>query len=191
MEIVHSEEVWDAQDARTTPTSCQTTTSFSPLTMKRTKEWRKSATLLNINILLEEVLKNILLSSIYQTQSWQQGSTCVWPPGFITASHCIQEWKTYIVKKLPLLQKAAARLLSNTSHYEHIVLARWSPRKIPRDFRVQVKVIATVLKTLCGTGLRHLRDCHPLCNYDFLWQLCSLGTMKLSAKGRGSAMQRT
>lgn len=135
--------------------------------------------------------KKKLLSSISERQTWQQGSTHVWPPGFITASHRIQEWKTHIVKKLPLLQKAAARLLSNTSYYEHIVLARWSPHKLPHDFRVQVKVIATVLKTLCGTGLRHLRDCHPLCSYDLLWQLCSLGTMKLSAEGRGSAMQKT
>ena len=135
--------------------------------------------------------ENILLSSIYQTQTWQQGSTCVWPPGLITASHCIQEWKTYIVKKLPLLQKAAASQLSNTSHYERIVLARWSPCKLPHDFRVQMKVIVTVLKTLCGTGLRYLRDCYPLCSDDLLWQLCSLGTMKLSAMGRSSAMQKT
>ena len=156
---------------------------------QRNEDRRKSATLLNTNILLDEVLKNILLSSIYQTQTWQQGSTRVWPPGLVTASHCIQEWKTSNVKKLPLLEKAAASLLSNTSHYEHIVLPHWSLHKLPHDFRVQVS--AAVLKALCGTGLRHLGDCHPLCSDDLLWQLCSFGTMKLSAKGSSSAMQKT
>lgn len=159
--------------------------------MKTTRKWRKSAILVNVNLLLNEVLKNTCLSSIYQTQTWQQGSTRIWLPGLITASHCIQEQKPYKVKKFPLLQKESASLLSNTSHYEHIVLACWSPCQLPHDFRVQVKVIATVLKNLCGTGLRYLRDCHPLCNNDLLWQLCSLGTMKLSTKGRSSAMQKT
>lgn len=159
--------------------------------MKTTRKWRKSATLVNINILSNEVLKNTCLSSIYQTQTWQQASTQIWPPGLITASHCIQERKSYKVKNLPLLQKEAASLLSNTSHYEHIVPPCLSPCRLPHDFRVHVKVIATVLKNLCGTGLRYLRDCHPFCNDDLLWQLCSLGTMKLSAKGRSSAMQKT
>lgn len=99
--------------------------------------------------------------------------------------------KNIYCRKLPLLLKAAASLLSNASHYERIALACWPLRKLPRDFRVQVKVIATVFKTLCGNGLRYWRDCCPLCSNDLLWQLCSSGTMKLSAKGRGSAMQRT
>lgn len=76
--------------------------------------------------------------------------------------------KNIYCRKLPLLLKAAASLLSNTSPYEHIALACWALHKLPRDFRVQVKVITTVFKTLCGNGLRYWRDCRPLCSNDLL-----------------------
>lgn len=72
------------------------------------------------------------------------------------------------MKKLSLLHKTAASLPSNTSHYEHIILACWPSCKLPHDFRVQVKVIATVLQALYGTALRYMRDCYPLCSDDLL-----------------------
>lgn len=189
METEYS-DVWDRWNTRTTPKSCQTTTSSSSFPTKITKKWRKSATLLNINLLLNEVLKKYTSLQNPSDRDLAAGIHKPMTSRLITASHSCQDWKLHPVKRTPTAAKAAASLLSNTSHCECIILAHWSLQKLPHDFRVQVEVISTVLKTLCGTGLRYLRDLHSLCSDDLFWQLCSLGTMKLSAKGRSSAMQK-
>lgn len=71
----------------------------------------------------------------------------------ITASHCIQNWKTHTVKRIPTATKAAASLLSNTSHCECIILAHGSLHKLPHDFRLQVRLLPWSSKLSVGLAL--------------------------------------
>lgn len=104
METEYPKDVWGRWNTRTFPKFCQATTSSSSLPTKTTKKWRKSATLLNIK-LVNEVLKNILLFRIYQTETWQQGSTNVWPPDWLLHLIVSKTEKYILWKELPLLQK--------------------------------------------------------------------------------------
>lgn len=181
-----TEVVWHRWNTRTTPKSCQITTSSSSLSTKTTKKWRKYATLTKHQLIVEWSTEKYTSLQNLLDRDLAAGIHKCMTSRLITASHSIQDWKIHNVKRTPTATKAAASLLSNTSHCECIML----PHRLPHDFRVQVEVIAMVLKTLCGTGFRYLRDFHPLCSDDLFWQLCSLGTMKLPAKGRSSAMQK-
>uniref|UniRef100_A0A670HRU4 Reverse transcriptase domain-containing protein n=1 Tax=Podarcis muralis TaxID=64176 RepID=A0A670HRU4_PODMU len=100
-----------------------------------------------------------------------------------------------VTRKLQLIQNAAARLVTGSSHRDHItpvLKAHW----LPVRFQAEFKVLVLTFKALNGLGLVYLKEClHPHCSTwtlrsstEGLLAVPSLREAKLQEPGRGAVL---
>ncbi|XP_053120143.1 uncharacterized protein LOC128330801 [Hemicordylus capensis] len=83
----------------------------------------------------------------------------------------------YVVRKLPLVQNAAARLVSGSSRRDHITPLLMEQHWLPIGFRAKYKVLVITYKALNGLGPGYLRE--RLLRYEPHWLLRSLEEVRL------------
>ena len=82
------------------------------------------------------------------------------------------------IRKLQLIQNAAARVLTNTKRVDHISPVLKSLHWLPVDKRIDFKILLLVFKSLNGLGPRYINDL--LHNYEPSRSLRSSGSGLLS-----------
>ncbi len=81
------------------------------------------------------------------------------------------------IRKLQLIQNAAARILTRTRKYEHITPVLRSLHWLPVTFRIFFKVLLLVYKSLNGLGPKYIVD--MLTEYKHNRPLRSIGLSQL------------
>ncbi len=82
---------------------------------------------------------------------------------------------------MQLIQNAAARILTRTRKYEHITPVLRSLHWLPVTFRIYVKVLLLVYKSLNGLGPKYIAD--MLIEYKPNRPLRSVGSSQLEYQG--------